>query len=528
MMREIEDFGKRKDFFISETVESLSVIVGGQLYEQIYAPDTGNAYFVALKDGLQFLQHVDDIKKGIRYVPCINEDIKKRAIILPSNINDYGSKDKLLEEIKAHLHKYIDMPEIYEDLCSWYIMMTWLYDKLPSIPYLRFLGDYQTGKTRALKVVAGLCYHPLRFINPSDATIFRTIEKYKPTLCLDEFEIKYSDKNSAIIQILNAGYEKGNCVPRCNLNNPDEIKYYDVYCPKIIANKTRFKDPSLENRCLTVIMKTTSRNDIPRNLTEEFEREQEKLRNKLLMFRLRNYNEIDLERAQSVNLGNIDIRLQQIMEGIIAIFADMPDVVERIKYALVQHHKSMVEERANSFDGRIVNAIWQLHDKGVKRISVKDIMIKLLEDYEEYRQADFINPQAIGQRLKKLGVKTRTQRTGDGIRKCIQWDEELMQQLKRRYMIVEDVSDVLDVANDKQSDELLQLEKRTEKINDCDNKGKELFDSLTPTQKNKLREYIKMHSPTRTIIDKIRWEFGFNLMEATKLLAYAEKCFDNN
>ena len=247
-----------------ETIQMSSVVIDGILYEQTYNPEQRKVKYVFLEDnGKTIGAKIQVEHNGVIYKPILNADVTEKAIILPTYPMDYKSRKELMKDIKGHIHKYVDIPEIYEDVCTWYTMMTWLSDRMPSIPYLRFLGDYQTGKSRASRVVTGLCYHPFQFVTPSGASLYRTIERWKATLKLDESDFKYSDKTADIIRILNAGYEQGNRVPRCSGDNYDNIRYFDVYGPKIIANKTIFKDPSLENRCITILMKQTTRDDIP-------------------------------------------------------------------------------------------------------------------------------------------------------------------------------------------------------------------------------------------------------------------------
>ena len=60
-------------------------------------------------------------------------------------------------------------------------------------------------------------------------------------------------------------------------------------------------------------MQETSREDIPATLAESFHKEQDVLRNKLLLFRLRNYNLIKLQESISLDLDGIEPRLSKLV-----------------------------------------------------------------------------------------------------------------------------------------------------------------------------------------------------------------------
>lgn len=415
------------------TMETSSMVVNDMLYEEIYNPATKKSAFVYLGDD-GIIHTVDDVEHNeLCYKPILNSDVIQEAIILPVKAQKYQSTQILMKEIKNHIHTWVDIPGIYEDICTWYSMMTWLSDRMPTVPYLRFLGDYQTGKSRVSKVVTGLCYHPFQFVAPSGPSLYRTIERWNATLRVDEFDLRYSDNKADIIQILNAGYEQGNKVPRCSSNNYDEMQYFDVFGPKIIANKGKFSDPSLENRCITIIMKQTARNDIPRNLTDKFHEEQRELRNKLLLWRLKNYHTFDITNANSSTFDNIDIRLEQITEGIRALFADMPEVMKTMKHVLIEHNNKMVEQRASSFDGCMIQALLELKEGGATHITSGDIADKMAQSSTKYNNTE---PSKVGQHLKKLGIETNSPRKINGTSKrCINWSDKLMAQLEKKYVV---------------------------------------------------------------------------------------------
>jgi len=128
--------------------------------------------------------------------------------------------------------------------------------------------------------------------------IFRIINQFHGTLILDEADFRFSDTTAEMIKILNSGYQKGIVVLRTEGDKVFETKAFDVFCPKIIATRERYFDLALESRFLVEETGIRSlRDDIPLNLPAKFWDEALALRNKLLMWRFKNFKASNLNRS---------------------------------------------------------------------------------------------------------------------------------------------------------------------------------------------------------------------------------------
>jgi len=367
-----------------------------------------------------------------RYVPYIpldeNDPISTGAVKLPTDCIDYGSERELIREIQEHIHKYVDVSPRFERFSAWYVLLTWLYDRMSAIPYLRALGDTGTGKSRFLDVVGGLCYKPCMVSGAiTPAPIYRMIRQWKGTIILDEADFRDSNEKNEVIKILNCGFEQRRPVIRCKQNDVDTLQYLPTYCPKIIATRRTFSDKALESRCLTEKMVETDRKDIPDVLPPEFYEEQERLRNKLLMFRLRNYKTFDTTKIYQIDLGDVEPRLRQATRSFAALFSAIPSMMDEFKKFLREYNRELVEERSETLEGMIVATIFSLKkDGGNEKISSSDIVAKLQTDYG----IKDITPQSVGKRLKSLGIE----RKKEGDKRCIIWDDKLMNKLAKRYI----------------------------------------------------------------------------------------------
>jgi hypothetical protein len=394
--------------------------------------------FVIFEDSTGNISYADSYRD---IYPLENEAITKKCVLLATDIEKFGDLQELITEIQDFVHKYVDLSPDFEKFAVFYILLSYLYDKINTIPILRVMGDTGTGKTRFTDVVGKLCYKPMLIAGAlTPAPIFRLIEMVKGTLIVEEADLSFhksqSDETQAIVKIFNCGFEKGKPVMRCNPNNVAELNFYDVYCPKILATRQRFQDQATESRCLTEIMKPTQRQDIPTNLLADFYAEQEKLRNKLLYFRLKNYFGFEQKELHLKDLP-IEPRLKQAFEAFACLFVSMPDVLEKFKAFLASYQKEIIEERADSFDGQIVNHLFDLIGEGNTEISTKDIAGCMGSD---------VKASTIGRRLKPLGFEVKVIFREGKTKRIIVLDAKHLEILKKRYVVnIATNADVTDV-----------------------------------------------------------------------------------
>ena len=421
-----------------KTIEVSKIVYEGNLYEQYYNPETKESGFVGLSnDKTEIITHdclEDPFCPNIKYLPIRDELLEKGAVILPTKPIEYGTEEQLDLEIECFLKTWLDVTPEFLQKATWYVRLSWIVDKLHTIPYLRALGDYGTGKTRFLDVIGGICYKPM-FVGGAvkAAPIYRIVDLWRGTTIFDEFTLHKSDEKEDIIQILNNGYEQGKCVLRCDTNNVEKVRAFDPFGAKILASRQVFEDKALESRCITEIMKSTIRHDIPCFLTNDFFKKRTELQNKLLMYRLRNINDIKIDESVNIDFGNILPRIKQSLMPFTVLFQYNTERLQNfIEYAK-NYNKTVVEENATSLDGLIVNIYLQLQANSEPVITAKDIADKLvLEGF--YKE---LNPRLIGKHLKSLGFENKSKWFNGKATRELSISNEKMAILKQRYVLEE-------------------------------------------------------------------------------------------
>ncbi len=385
------------------------------------------------KDGVRFViwdgEKVNyDTKlkiKDITYVPIFGDDVTKGLVALPDCAEEYGDEEKLVGEIKDFLKEWLGISESYYTIATYYILTTWVYDKFDTINYLRALGDSGVGKSRFLDTIGALCY---KFTLVSGAVtpapVFRLLEKWKGTLGIEEGDLKESDATNEIIKILNCGFEKGKPVVRCDKNDPSKIDTFEVFGPKVIVTRKEFYDQATEARCLTEIMAQDGSK--PDTKTEGFYNKRNELRNKLLMFRFKNYHTVNVEKALEIDLRNLEPRLRQASRGFLALVWDKPKLLEEFKVFLKEYNDNLIEARSGSWEGSVVNAIAELVVEGDENITCKAIADRI--DIEK------LNFRKVGGILRRLKLELKPKLIDSKTKKVVFLDEKPLSVLFDRYI----------------------------------------------------------------------------------------------
>jgi len=406
------------------------------LYEQIVSD--GQAAFIEYDTNSRKARTITHVMQGdVKVTPLSGEEIALGAVKLPSGIAEYGDTLSLLKEIESHIYRYLDVSNSFRKFAAYYVLLSWLYDRFNTLPYLRFIGDTGCGKSRALDVCGGLCYKSTfasGCITP--APIYRMLKRWAGTVILDEADLQNSDEYHEVTKILNCGFERNRPVIRAVKDNPDRLQILPTFGPKVFATRRRFKDAALEARCLTEIMQETIRDDIPATLTAEFYREQEALRNKLLLFRLRNYSHINLEETVMLDLHGIEPRLKQISACFTSLFAEQPDVLSDYRAFIGKHQQELIEQRVATTIGQVVEKLFSLVESVTLVTNVTDVTSEKLIPVSSGDIAEPLNmtSQAVGQILKTLGLRTRPIKLEGKSKRCIIFDKAKLDTLKRRYI----------------------------------------------------------------------------------------------
>ncbi|HWA92071.1 MAG TPA: hypothetical protein VG889_18670 [Rhizomicrobium sp.] len=300
---------------------------------------------------------IDTGETLIPYSPK-NNLIANECVLLPSGPSEFFTKEELVADIEAFLHRYVDLSPLFAKIASYYVLLTWVHDIFNEVPYLRLRGEYGTGKTRALMTIGSLCYKAFSASGASTTSpIFHTLDAFGGTLLFDEADLPYSDARADIVKILNNGTVRGMPVLRTVVNRHKEFnpRAFKVFGPKIVAMRGAFDDRALESRFFTEETgRSKLRADIPIQLPGAMKAEALALRNRLLHFRFRNFFSIKAD--PTVLIEGVEPRLNQTAAPLLSLIDDSAQRAE-IQHAFVEDYQATLAERRETIDARILNAV---------------------------------------------------------------------------------------------------------------------------------------------------------------------------
>ena len=171
---------------------------------------------------------------------------------------------RVLADVESFISRYAILPASARLPVSLWAIATHLADRFDSFPYLSLSSPLpRCGKTRVLEILELLVARPWRGTAPTEAALFRFIEAQQPTLLLDEVESlagkKTSEREAAVLAILNAGYKKGQTVPRC-VGASHSLQQFRVYGPKAFACIGTLPG-ALKDRCIEIAMQRRAPGD---------------------------------------------------------------------------------------------------------------------------------------------------------------------------------------------------------------------------------------------------------------------------
>ena len=386
-----------------------AILDDGTIVETLYDAPARRTAFAVWQDGAWREESMITTDTGERLVPysANNNLLKHGVVLLPSRPEEYGREADLVGEIRAFLHRYVDLNPVYEQIAAYYVLFAWVYDRFNELPYLRVRGDAGSGKSRFLLTVGSLCYKPIFASGASTVSpIFRLIDTFRGTLVVDESDWKQTDERAEVVKILNNGNGKGFPVLRSEANGKGEFNptAYNVFGPKLIATRGFFDDHALESRCLTEDMgQRPLRDGIPINLPEVAADEARALRNKLLLFRFRTFHRCQINEALVDR--TIEPRLNQVFVPLLSVIDDGAIRVELRDLARRYQH-DLVTERGMSTEAQVmdvINELLLLSDE--PRLSIKEITQQFTERYGDEYERKVTNKWIGGILRKRLGLK---------------------------------------------------------------------------------------------------------------------------
>jgi hypothetical protein len=370
------------------------------------------AVYDSISDSVEYLESIVD--DGVNY-RALDDAVTQDGLLIDA-VETYSSETDLISDIKNYISRHYDLALRELKICAYYILLTYLADFLFEVPYLHPQGASGSGKTRFGEVMTFASYRPFVCFTATEASLFRAIDRYKPTVFLDEFNLQDSSDSNGIMQVLNAGWSKTGKVRRCN--DSGEIENFSPFGCKLIASLQKMQSDALESRCVAIQTKETNRDDIRFANVGQIQRDAIGLRRKLTMYRFRNFNrDFESEMIQAeTELKQYGIR-PRVIQKATPLFMLIKDAELKKQFIEILQAETRVtkEMGKEGFDFEVVFAIHEILFK-----TVDENEVELNADYQRnfentFTPKTFYAVQTVdGEICEALTVENIVERLNDG------------------------------------------------------------------------------------------------------------------
>jgi putative DNA primase/helicase len=154
---------------------------------------------------------------------------------------------ELVDTIKAH----VVMPSLGAEAVALWVLFAHAHDAFEVSPILAISApERECGKTSLMNVIGALVPKPMPTSNISTAAVFRAVEKYRPTVLIDEADT-FLDEKAELQGVLNSGHVRQSAFTARLVGDDHDLKMFSTWAPKAIA-KIRELPDTLRSRSVVI------------------------------------------------------------------------------------------------------------------------------------------------------------------------------------------------------------------------------------------------------------------------------------
>lgn len=343
----------------------------------------------------------------------------------PTETEPYSIYSNLIEFYQDHL---VLREQEYHVLTAW-TMASWLVDDFQSCPYIACIAPMSSGKTQVLEAIRQTAYRAYNVASVTPSAIFRAIEAWRLTLCIDEAEHQMNsntESGQAIYACLLAGYKRGVGAMRSEKQGDNWLPTsFDLFSFKAFSG-TKIVLPTLASRSIEFRLHKA------RPKVDMFAYpEGTRLRSMLLWFRFANLGKLRISYPQSD-----DGRIRELYAPLFTVAKLLThDVKENLLKMLDETIKTKKSDDRDSTEAEIIQAINEMSAKDSGTLTGERVFVYLSDLIDEMGwNNDRGSAIHLGKVLKAMSIQTRHTKTGKVIDLYDGDNETQLNNLFKRYV----------------------------------------------------------------------------------------------
>lgn len=336
---------------------------------------------------------------------------------------------QLLSEVSDTIRLFIVLDTEQAHAAALWCALTWFVDVVEVAPLAIINAPEKScGKTQLLTVLGRMAYRPLPASNASASALFRAVEKWKPTILIDEADTFFRD-NTELHGMVNAGYLRDGFVLRSEaVGDSFEPHMFSVFSAKALAGI------ALEKHLPDATMSRGIVFNLRRKLSHESVSRLRHADRDLFTGIAEKLARFALDYAQQVRLARpalpdaLSDRDQDNWDGLLAVASCAGDVWLARATAAALKLSGAGEQTISTGNELLADIQHVFESKRVDKINFADLIQALCDDEEAgwatYNRGKPITPRQVSKRLKEYGISSKPTRFGyDGVQKGFDIDQ---------------------------------------------------------------------------------------------------------
>jgi hypothetical protein len=268
--------------------------------------------------------------------------------------------DTLLHDLAALVGRHVIVDDHSKVAGALWIPLCFLVEVVDIMPLLVITSPTKRcGKSRLLTLLLKLVRRPMPGVALTAATLYRAIEKWHPTLLIDEADGLLKDSkgndNVELRSVINASHTRDFAfVPRC-VGEAHDVQNFSTWAPKALALIGRMPD-SMMDRAILIQMRRKTKSEQVTRIRETPQEAFEELRSRIVRFCQDNADKIK-HHTPALPAG-INDRAEDCWLPLLAIAdiagGDWPELARKAAVAL-----SADNDDADTFATKVLRALRQ-------------------------------------------------------------------------------------------------------------------------------------------------------------------------
>ena len=167
---------------------------------------------------------------------------------------------KLLDELTSAVRTYLVLSDGCAEVMALWVVAAHAHDCFDISALLAITSPTPAcGKTTSLTLLGALVPRPCPAANITHAALFRSIEKWQPTLLIDEADT-FLQNSDELRGVLNSGHQRANAFVIRTVGDDHEPRQFRTWAPKVIAQIGKLP-PTLASRAIHVELRHKTANE---------------------------------------------------------------------------------------------------------------------------------------------------------------------------------------------------------------------------------------------------------------------------